>query len=64
MGWGEGQASWHRTQGCWVFTGNEKSNGVEGGLEGKMAPSILIMGYGRIGAAVWERVLEEILNFS
>jgi hypothetical protein len=30
----------------------------------KMAPGILIMGCGRQGAAVWERVLGEILNFS
>ena len=29
-----------------------------------MAPSILIMGYGRQGASVWERVLAEILNFN
>ena len=61
---GRDRASWHRPLRCWVFTGSEKNNGVEGGPEGKMAPSILIMGCGRQGAAVWERVLGEILNFS
>ena len=30
---GRDRASWHRPQRCWVFTGSEKNNGVQGGLE-------------------------------